>query len=80
VTNIVYLASSVQLVESLAASACTLTQEVMGSTPGADGLTQTTILSRSNKMSSKTVGDMLSKVAGPTKPIILSDGKLSRLG
>ena len=38
-----------QLVKSLADYACSLTQEVTGSTPGADGLTKATILSRSVK-------------------------------
>jgi hypothetical protein len=41
-----------QLVKSLAASACSLTQEVTGSTLGADGLTYAIILSRSDEMSS----------------------------
>ena len=43
-----------QLVKSLAASAGSLTQEVTGSTPGSDGLTQAAILSRSGEMNSNS--------------------------
>ena len=59
----------VQLVKSLAASVCSLTQEVTGSTPGADGLTQATILPRSGEMNSNyskqrvTAGKGCGKVA-----------------